>query len=401
MSALRRTAVSVIALVAGAASFLVGTAAPAHAAINSPSEGSVVRSQPVVTGTQGIENETVHRVIVTLTPADGGAAVSAVGCSGNCEGSTGRFAAAFDLARNGTYTAVATAYHDDEGALDQAASTQSSPVTFGVEVAPAAPRRLVAEPDGGRREVTLSWTPNSEVDLLGYQVLRGVDGTTPQPHGSPVGANTTTYVDDATEGGQFTYQVVAIRRGATANSIVASEASNTASATIDRPTTTTTTAGEPSGSGTTSTTPGGAGGGTTGTTTAGGTGGGTGGSGDAGGLRPQPATAAPRITPGARLDLSGFTPNTVPLNLGPAPEPDSGFQQTLPYQQRPEETPQDDAAVDDTAQDQTALPVGSLTTTRTETNRRALLAFIAGAMLLFMLSMHLRWLLRRTAPVTG
>lgn len=399
MTALRRTAVAVTALLAGAASFLVGTATPAQAAINSPSEGSVLREQPVVRGTQNTSrNAEVHRVVVTLTPAGGGAPVSAVGCSGNCEGPTGRFAAAFDLARNGTYTAVATAYHDDQGALDQPDSGQSPPVTFGVEIAPAAPRRLVAEPDGTRRTVTLSWTPNSEADLLGYQVLRGVDGTTPQPHGSPLGADTTTYVDEAGEGGQFTYQVVAIRQGATGNSIVASAASNTASATIDRPATTTTTTADSSGDPTTSTTAGGTGG-APGTTTAGG--GGTGGSGDGGGLRPQMATAAPRITPGARLDLSGFTPNTVPLNLGPAPEPDSGFQQTLPYQQRPEETPQDDAVVDDTVQDQTALPVGSLTTTRTETNRRALLAFIAGAMLLFMLSMHLRWLLRRTAPVTG
>jgi hypothetical protein len=43
--------------------------------------------------------------------------------------------------------------------------------------------------------------------------------------------------------------------------------------------------------------------------------------------------------------------------------------------------------------------VGSVVTT--QTNRRVLLTFLAGAMVLFILSMHLRWLLRRTAPVAG
>ena len=396
MSPLRRSAATLTALLAGAASFLVVTATPAHADITSPTPDSVVREQPTVRGSQGTSRgETVHRVVVTLTPADGGDAVSAVGCSGNCGDAAGNFAATFELARNGTYTAVATAYHDDEGALDQPDSGQSKPVTFGVEIEPAAPRRLVAEPDGARRTVTLSWTPNTEPDLLGYQVLRGADGATPEPHGSPVGADTTTFVDDAGDGGTFAYQVVAIRRGATANSIVASEASNTAGATIDRTAPPTTVGGSNDGT-TTGTGTAGAGGDTT-TTNPNGTGTGSSGS---GGLRPQ-AAAPLRVTPGARLDLSGYTPNTVPLNLGPAPEPDPGFQETLPYQLRPEETEDEPVVEEDDGQDATALPVGSLTTTRTETNRRTLLGFIAAAMLLFMLSMHLRWLLRRATSATG
>lgn len=381
-----------MAAVAAAASVVVVPVSPAHAEIQSPAANSVVREQPTVAGEQQTDDrgDTVDRVTVTLTPAGGGESVSMLGCSGaTCKGTAGAFSATFQLARNGTYTAVAVAEHDARSPLDPASSGRSAPLTFGVEVAPAAPRRLVAEADGARRTVTLSWTPNSEADLLGYQVLRGVDGAGPEPRGAPVGADTTTFVDDAGDGGRLTYQVVAIRRGATASSIVASEASNDATATIDR-VAPPTTAGPATGGGGGSS--GGSGGGD------GGDGGASGGGGSGGGLRPQTAAAPLRITPGARLDLSGFTPNSVPLNLGPAPEPDPGFQQTLPYQLRPEAT--DDPVVDDAGQDDAALPVGSLTTT-SETNRRALLAFLAGAMLLFMLSMHLRWLLRRTTPATG
>lgn len=394
----RRAATATATLAVAAGALVVG-APPAHAAIESPSAGAVVRDHPTVSGRQGTErNRSVDRVTVTLTPPDGGTPVSILGCSGaSCGGTAGTFSASFSVPVNGTYTAVAVAQHDGGGALDPADSGRSAPVSFAVEIAPEAPRRLVAEPNGARRTITLSWTPNTEADLVGYQVLRGVDGSTPEPHGSPVGADTTTFVDDAGDGGRFTYQVVAIRRGATANTIVASDASNEATATVDRvapPTTAATTSDASSGG---SASPSGG----TGGTAPGGTGDGTG---DAarndGGLRTSAAAAPVRITPGARLDLSGFTPNTVPLNLGPAPAPDTGFQPTLPYDLRARATEEPEAAVDEPA-DEPALPVGSLVTTTTESNRKTLLTFLAGAMLLFMLSMHLRWLLRRTAPVTG
>jgi hypothetical protein len=370
----RRVAVALTTLVT---TTVLGATA-AHAEISSPADGAIVNEQPTVRGKQPIQGEDVDRVTVTLTPVAGGSPVSVV-CAAGCAGADGTFSAAFQLQANGTYKAVAVAEHDDDGPLDSAASSSSAPVTFGVEIPPAAPRRLVAEADGTDRTVTLSWSPNGESDLLGYQVFRGVDGSAPQPHGSPVGAGTTTFVDRVDDGGELTYQVVAIRRGATANRIVASTESNTASASIARVSPPTTTA---SGGGASS----------AGTPTGGGGGGGS--APAPGGLRAQPAAEPLRITPGGRVDLSGFTPNTVPFNVGPAPDP--GYQETLPYRLQAE-------ATEEVAEpgDEPALPAGSLTTTTSETNRRALLSFLAAAMLLFMLSMHLRWLLRRAAPVTG
>jgi hypothetical protein len=294
------------------------------------------------------------------------------------------------------YTAVATAEHDGGGALDPADSGKSAPFTFGVEFAPAAPRRLVAEPNGAQRTVTLSWSPNSEPDLVNYQVSRSVDGGAFDALAN-VGPTTTTYTDNVGDGGNLAYQVVAIRRGVQANSIVASQASNTATTTIDRVAPPTTTAG---GGGAAASTDGASGGSSAASGGAATGGGSTGSAGTAGGLHPVASGAPVRITPGARLDLTGYKPNTAPLSIGPAPTPDPGYKDTLPYQLNAKDQAANGDDVPTVGTDESALPVGSVVTT-TESNRRVLLTFLAGAMVLFLLSMHLRWLLRRTAPLAG
>jgi hypothetical protein len=400
---MRRLTVALTAFTAAAAPFVVATP-PAHAAtgITSPVPNHVfddTEATATVSGAQPTSNSrTVDRVIVTITPSGGGSPVSLPGCSGSsCGGRTGSFTVSYTPPANGTYTAVATAEHDGGGALDPADSGKSAPVTFGVEFSPAAPRRLVAEPNGAQRTVTLSWSPNSEPDLVAYQVTRSVDGGAFDALAN-VGPTTTTYTDSVGDGGNLAYQVVAVRRGVQANSIVASKASNTATTTIDRVTPPTTAASGGT-AGSTDTTAGGAGSGGTAA------GGGSGGAGDgsaaptSGGLHPVASSAPVRIAPGARLDLSGYAPNAAPLAIGPAPTPDPGYKDTLPYQLDAKD--QDSSAdVPTVATNEAALPVGSVVTT-TEPNRRVLLTFLAGAMLLFMLSMHLRWLLRRTAPVAG
>jgi hypothetical protein len=396
---LRRLTVALTAFAATAAPFIVA-APPAHAAtgITYPEPNHVFDGADgtvTISGAQPTNNNrTVDRVTVTITPDDGGSPVSLPGCSGaSCGGRTGSFSVSYTPPANGMFTAVATAQHDGGGALDQPDSGKSAPVTFGAAFRPAAPRRLVAEPDGAQRTVTLSWSPNSEPDLVAYQVSRSVDGGAFEALGN-VGPTTTTYTDDAGDGGNLSYQVVAIRRGATANSIVASEASNTATTTIDRVAPPTTASGGSAGSTDTTAAGGASSGGSTGTR-------GTAGSGaTADGLRPQASSAPVRITPGARLDLSGYKPNAAPLAIGPAPTPDPGYKDTLPYQLNPKDQGATGDDVPTVGSNASALPVGAVVTT-TETNRRVLLTFLAGAMLLFMLSMHLRWLLRRTAPAAG
>jgi hypothetical protein len=394
---LRRLGV-VLTIFAAAATPFVVAAPPAHAAtgITSPVPNYVFKDEaPVISGAQPTSNNrTVDRVTVTITPNAGGSAVSLPGCAGSsCGGRAGSFTVSYTPPANGMYTAVATAEHDGGGALDPPDSGKSAPVTFGVEMTPAAPRRLVAEPNGAQRTVPMSWSPNSEPDLVAYQVSRSVDGGEFDALAN-VGPTTTTYTDKVGDGGNLAYQVVAIRRGAQPDSIVASKASNTATTTIDRVAPPTTTAG---GSGGAASTDGGNGGTATasgGTATGGGS---TGSAGTGAGLHPVASAAPVRITPGARLDLSGYKPNAAPLTLGPAPTPDPGYKDTLPYQLDAKDHGGDVPTV---GRDESALPVGAVVTT-TESNRRVLLTFLAGAMVLFLLSMHLRWLLRRTAPVAG
>lgn len=382
-------------VVAGAiaAAPVVVTAAAANAAVSTPFKAEKApEAQPTITG--GITlSRAVDAASLTITPAGGGNAISVVGCNNgsgiSCSGGTATFGVAVSLPYNGTYNFTAVATHNDsDGALPtDRAESDSATGSFGLAVAPITPRRLTATPDGSNRTVTLTWQQNPEPDILGYVVMRSVDGGTATQANVPPGSGSTVkFVDNAGDGGQLTYQVLAVRPGATASATpVTSAQPATASTSIDRiaPTTTAPASGDTSG-GTSGGSPSGA------TSSPGG--GGT--SSAPGGLRPQAATTPVRITGGGHVDLSGFKPNPVPLAVGPAPAPpDPGYQETLPYK------PQ--TATTGTASqggDEAALPVGSLTTT-TDTNRRALMAFLAGAMLLFMLSMHLRWLLRRAAPV--
>jgi hypothetical protein len=94
------------------------------------------------------------------------------------------------------------------------------------------------------------------------------------------------------------------------------------------------------------------------------------------------------------IDLSGFRALAAGAQIpGAVAPPDAGFDPNLPYQ--PGEAPTDQEGA------QQAIPGGgSRVITEVTSNKKTLMTFLAGAMLLFILSMHMRWLVRRASPAT-
>ena len=352
--------------------------ASALAAITSPADGTILHADPVVQGSVDVGRSASGVTLNVTGPAGILTAGGACGAQGvSCSGNVVTFNVPLSLDRNGGYTVKAVGYHRATSPLDSdATNTETS--TFGLEIPPRAPRKLEAVADEERRRVVLTWAANHEPDLLGYQVLRSVDGGVAQALANITASEgeIVTFTDDGGQGGELAYQVVAVRRGASPERFVAGPLSATATASLPRPVTTTSvpdsgSAGVDGGTGT----------------------GGTAASGGAapGGLRPTTNAAPAPIRPSSTLDFTGFTPNAPAPKPTPKAEDDPGYEGLLPYQTKAE--PGDDPVVRDAA-----LPTESLTETTTE-NRKALLTFLAGAMVLFMLSMHLRWLLRRVTPV--
>ena len=221
------------------------------------------------------------------------------------------------------------------------------------------------------RNTELSWSRNTETDLLYYAVFRK------DPGGSkylPVATNVAqpgsgskvSYTDTTTSafnGGDYSYQVVAVRKGAGGNwpKEIASEPSGARSATVPAPptTTSTTVAGAPPGS--------------------------------------PPPSAAPSTTvkPGtsAGVDLSGFLsarsqPITLPTITVPEP-PDTGFQGTLPFGVRP---PGDDLEEGDA---EAVLPNDAPRSIISRISPGRPLVPVAGGLVLLLLAMHMRLLSHR------
>jgi len=285
-----------------------------------------------------------------------------------CADSPCKFSWPLQLARNGPYDFTVSA--TDGGRLiggDSPPAKQSG--HFSVA---APPKKPVLDPpkvtDG--RTVELTWSRNTEPDLLYYAVFRkDPAGTKFLQVGSKVSQPATgnpTFTDTTTTflGGDFAYQVVAVRMGATgtAASEVSSAPSASGAATVPPPPTTTTVAPLP----------------------------GTPGAGP---------TTTVKVGAANGVDLSGFLSSragqiAVPPITVPEP-PDPGFQNTLPFGARP---PGDDVEEGD------AEPVPptvhrSTTSIVTQGAGRPLVP-IAGGLVLLLLAMHLRLLNRRIKPVT-
>lgn len=387
----RYLAISAAALLAGS-SAVVGAApafSAASASFTSPGAGETVGASPTIAGSVRL-SRTIDSITVTVTrdgassPSatfGGGCGSAGISCSSTKTEATFSFTA--DLSTNGTYTATLTAVHNKASAVDSAESVGPVSRTFGVSAPPATPRRVIVDPNAAARSVTVSWQQNTEPDLLGYEVYRGVDGgSSVRVAGVPAGRDrSVAWTDTNATGGTYSYQVRAARWGA-GGDVVYSPFSAPATATIDRPATTTTTA-PPS----TSTTG-------AGTSTTDGSTGSTGTSSPTmSGLQPVPVTSGPRVLGASQLDMSGYRGAAAGPNLGPAPVPtDPGYNETLPY--TPSVPGTAPATTSSSAPGETALAQPVYETT-TSTNRKTLLSFLAASMLLFLLSMHLRWLLRR------
>ena len=242
--------------------------------------------------------------------------------------------------------------------------------------APAAKPVLDPPTVNEARNTELSWSRNTEPDMLYYAVFRKdpggskylpVGSTVPQPKsGAKVSFTDTT--TSAFIGGDYNYQVVAVRKGAGGAwpEEIASAPSSVRTATVPAPPTTTSTTAValPPGS-------------------------------------PVPTTAAPTTTvkPGtsAGVDLSGFLstrsqPISLPAITVPEP-PDTGFQGTLPFGARPpgeelEEGPEEAVLPDD----------GPRSIISRISPGRPLVP-VAGGLVLLLLAMHMRVLNHRIKTV--
>lgn len=84
---------------------------------------------------------------------------------------------------------------------------------FSVAIPPRQVRGLRAGYDAATREVRLDWAPNPEPDLIRYYIERDPEGRDPVTRIGEVPAGGTSFVDPNV-GGEFRYQVTAVRRGA-------------------------------------------------------------------------------------------------------------------------------------------------------------------------------------------
>ena len=240
-------------------------------------------------------------------------------------------------------------------------------------LAPAkAPAEVDVEPKGVNTAL-VSWDRNTELDVFAYVLQRknsAGEVTTIEGPTQPTEAERVTYTDKTPAGGAYTYTVVAVRPGKP-DAPVLSPASAPAEATIAGPTPATTPGGTAgggggtSGSGSGSTTGGGAPGGTTATTT--------------------PARAD-LSSFGALLDQRRRATTTVTT-----PEPDTGFGETLPFQAQDEPALGDESG-EELGTDEEAQGGTGQETVTDDSDRRRALASIAGALIFFVLFLHLRLL---------
>ncbi|MFN2608241.1 MAG: hypothetical protein ABR511_10195 [Acidimicrobiales bacterium] len=262
-----------------------------------------------------------------------------------------------DLAYNGPYDVTVTATGQTllDGPQDGSATG-----TFGVEVPPAPPADVKAtvNPD---RTVTVSWSRNTEPDLVGYQVQRrpvggssftAVSGAIAQP----ASGTTLSYTDQSTAaaGGTFEYVVLAVRPDASGHvsDRATARSARSAGASVSPPDGPNPTSGL--------------------TTPAG------------------PAPGVAGAAPGkglASLDLGSFlskATSSAPPKVSLPTVPDNGFVSTLPLR-----VP---GAADSTSGSNDSAVVGVL---RDASDRRALMVPVAAGLILCLAAFHLRWFNRR------
>lgn len=266
-----------------AAAFLLATAGvtflapvaeahpPAEPFFISPDADSTLTVSDFVITTsvpQPTQGDTLSGINLTVRPLDAASGQDPISKTNT----TGSFSVHVDW--NGRYEATVTATstnpgspvlglgaHGSQTSEPGKRGTKEGPRDFFVSAPPAVPNNVRPVIDNESRMVTLSWSANSEKDLLFYVVLRGTGDGAPAPLVKTDGPRQTSIVDPSTAeaGGEYRYQVVAVRRGATADKVHTSDPSPVAKANVPSPPgPTTTVAGGTTGS----TAPGGGTGGT-------------------------------------------------------------------------------------------------------------------------------------------
>ena len=340
-------------------------ASPAFAepviAIDTPRDGQTHDSSSVSFAGRVSNNSPLHNV-KTVTLAAAGKTDRR-----DCTDTPCAFSWRVDVPANGPYILKVTAA---EAAilLGTPGATVEQTRTFKVAAPPATPTLDPPRVNDGRN-VDLSWSRNTEPDILHYAVFRRdpgssefrrVGGDVSQPDSGKV-----RYTDTGTSafnGGSYAYLVVAVRKGAdgTARTTITSEPSGAGTASVPPPPTSSTAAPAPG-------TP----------------------------LAPGQTTTTAKPGQAGGVDLSGFlTSRSQPAPVTPItiPEPpDTGFRGSLPFGAVPpgdelEEGPPD------------AVPPrsrggGSSVITSIDSGRP--LVPVAAGLVLLLLAMHLRLLNRR------
>ncbi|MGH9164564.1 MAG: hypothetical protein ACRDZW_03485, partial [Acidimicrobiales bacterium] len=394
MTTLRRLGAGGLAASLAAAGSVLAMAAPVAAApvtisFSAPGDGARVdKSAVTVAATVRMPDGRLKSISLSVTPAGGGAAVNGGPVAGN-DAATKDVSFPVTLPLNGRYTARITATGNDSLLNVGRDSTVSATRDFAVVAPPAAPRGVKTAVNADTRAVTITWTKNTEPDLLFYLVQRSKGG------GEFVLSARTeeaTVVDPTPSegGGEYTYQVVAVRKGATDGEGVNSNPSSASPVTVPDPPAPPTTAPPPAAPG--DTTP------TTAATA---------------GEAPPITSGGPSTTvttlaagnPGAltksgTVDLSGLrklqTQATRPPRVLTTPTTDPGFTETLPFDTRPADSLATDggSSVDETAIDDTELGSSDSNVERTRA-----LAFLAAGLLATVLLMHLLWVKGEVARV--
>lgn len=272
---------------------------------------------------------------------------------------------------NGVYRATVSVAWEDRAPLGVVVDEDtevSEAETFSVAAPPANPTGVKTVVDAASRAVTVTWAANTEPDMLFYVVQRAKGASTEFAQvGSPVAHPTAELVDTTTaeSGGDYRYQVVAVRRGAQPDEGVSSDPSalspESTATVADPPAPATTAPGTPGAS--------------------------------------TPPTTLPANSPGAlttsgKVDLNGFTnvqsqarrstPRTVP-------PPDTGFQDTLPFAAQPDqgEEAEEGGELGEVAADSPQFrELGEI---EEGPDRQRTMAFFAAGLLATVLLMHVLW----------
>ncbi|MEY2399038.1 MAG: hypothetical protein QOJ00_2212 [Actinomycetota bacterium] len=222
---------------------------------------------------------------------------------------------------NGRYTISVGGNGEYNGGLSGTQKDSSGTSrSFNIRIKPAKPTNVAAGMPDGSTEVTVTWSPNPEPDLLGYAVLRSYQNGNARQVGGPIAASSKpTYHEDlgGEPPGAYKYAVVAVRKERTCKPDVSDadctgklqsdQSAYSSSVTVRATpgTTTTSTTVKKGGTGGGSTGGGSTGGGSTGGGSTGGSTGGTkgGSSGSSGG---RGTVSNGGYAPGGNVDLSQF-----------------------------------------------------------------------------------------------